>query len=470
MSTIDLSSYWDASVALPNPHKGWYHHFYDNGLQKYLAKKDEDLTLFPGLDHIYLRLAWSYLEPEEGKFNWDVLDSQIEKWTKHGFGLAFRITCKETGTKPVEQQFATPIWVKDAGAKGDYCRKGMKSNPADPWEPVYDDPVFLQKLDTFMRSFAERYDGKAWLRYVDVGSLGDWGEGHTSAGSGINYDYQARLKHLEIHVRHFKKTPLMLSDDFLRMKSKEDSQKLRRYALDNRISFRDDSVLVDYWIGRDGKTFSVADPDLFAAAYLKMPTILELEHLKIWSGNGTWEGKAGTNVAKFGKTGPDFIHGAVKMTRATYIGYHGDAAAWLSLPGNPAFSNEMLNLCGYWYFPHSITCPRGLRKGTSSQITILWENRGIAPAYHPYQIVFRLEGAEKHELLLDAQNLRWLPDGRKYTESYTVAIPDAVKPGDYALSFRLYSPQERRPVLLPLAPALKDAGNFFPLGKVNIHN
>ena len=36
------------------------------------------------MDHIYLRLAWSYLEPEEGRYNWKVIDEVIEKWTDLG--------------------------------------------------------------------------------------------------------------------------------------------------------------------------------------------------------------------------------------------------------------------------------------------------------------------------------------------------------------------------------------------------
>ncbi len=469
--TTDLSVYWDASAPLANPHKGWYHHFYDNGLNKYLVKKDEDLTRFPGLDHVYLRLAWSYLEPEEGKFNWDVLDQQIEKWTRLGFGISFRISCKETGIKPVEQQFATPKWVKDAGAQGGYyARYNKPGDPAYPWEPVYDDPVFLKKLENFIRAFAQRYDGKPWLRYVDIGSLGDWGEGHTSSGSGINYDASARLQHLEIHTRYFKKTPLALSDDFVRMKNPNESEPLKRYVLEHGISYRDDSILVDYWTRQNGRTFSVANPELFEAVYLKMPTVLELEHLHLWATNGVWEGKAGTSVSKSGKTGRDFIRGAIQLMHATYIGYHGDAAWWLSLSGNPQFSSEMLNLCGYWYFPHNITRPVEFHLDATNQIAMTWENRGVAPAYHPYQLVFCLEGPDGCTITLDSNNQQWLPGNpsKTWTETYGVKLPNNLKPGDYTLSFRLYSPQEKRPVLLPLTPALKNADNFFRLGKIRV--
>jgi beta-galactosidase GanA len=39
------------------------------------------------MDHLYIRLAWSYLEPQEGQFNWDIIDQMIEKWTTHNLGI-----------------------------------------------------------------------------------------------------------------------------------------------------------------------------------------------------------------------------------------------------------------------------------------------------------------------------------------------------------------------------------------------
>ncbi|MCX7006012.1 MAG: beta-galactosidase [Kiritimatiellaeota bacterium] len=86
---LDLRPQWDATIPLANPHKGWYHHFFDNTVEKYLLESDDELTKFPGMDHIYLRLAWSYLEPAEGRFNWSVVDEPIAKWTARGLGVAF---------------------------------------------------------------------------------------------------------------------------------------------------------------------------------------------------------------------------------------------------------------------------------------------------------------------------------------------------------------------------------------------
>ncbi|MDV2993540.1 MAG: hypothetical protein N4J56_003194 [Chroococcidiopsis sp. SAG 2025] len=37
------------------------------------------------MNHLYLRLAWSYLEPQAGKFNCSVIDNVINKWIAKGY-------------------------------------------------------------------------------------------------------------------------------------------------------------------------------------------------------------------------------------------------------------------------------------------------------------------------------------------------------------------------------------------------
>ncbi|MHC4535853.1 MAG: beta-galactosidase [Planctomycetota bacterium] len=229
---IDMTSKRDEDVALENPHKGWYHHYPDNHINKYVIRKDLDLLDFPGMDHIYIRLAWAYLEPQEGKFNWDVIDSIIDKWVGKGLKISFRISCKETSTDRVEQQYATPKWVVEAGAKGGFYRSGKKVGPDGPWEPVFDDPVFIEKLENFLRAFARRYDGKPWLRYVDIGSIGDWGEGHTHSGSRLEYGFELRKLHIDLHLKYFNKTQLVITDDYVySISDLKNRDKLHRYMV-----------------------------------------------------------------------------------------------------------------------------------------------------------------------------------------------------------------------------------------------
>src|ERR1035437_7916845 len=84
----------DAGEALINPGMGWVFHHYDNGIKNYgleLAPSDT-VDDFPGASTIYLRLAWSYLEPKEGQFNWSILDTPAQRWIAKGKKIALRFT------------------------------------------------------------------------------------------------------------------------------------------------------------------------------------------------------------------------------------------------------------------------------------------------------------------------------------------------------------------------------------------
>ena len=81
----------DSGAALVNPMMGWKLNFYSNILQNYgssLAPSDT-LDDFPGLSTIYLRLPWAYVEPEEGVFDWSVVDAPAQRWLDKGLKVAF---------------------------------------------------------------------------------------------------------------------------------------------------------------------------------------------------------------------------------------------------------------------------------------------------------------------------------------------------------------------------------------------
>lgn len=473
---IDLTPLQDAQRLLVNPHKGWYHHYPDNHIDKYKIASDADLLDFPGMDHLYLRLAWAYLEPAEGQFRWEVIDSLIEKWTRHGLGIAFRISCRETSTDRPEQQYATPRWVMEAGAKGGHYLKGKATGPEGPWEPVYDDPIFLAKLDHFLEAFAARYDGQPWLRYVDVGSVGDWGEGHCWSGSRQECGFAARKQHVDLHLKHFQRAQLVVSDDYVyALKDPAERQALHEYVLSKGISYRDDSILVKGYLPGTSATFTVRSPGFFADAFPRTPTVFELEHYGAVKREGNWDARPDSLLAKHGggKTGPDFFRGALGLLHASYIGYHGDAREWLA--DNPKLTGELLNRCGYWLFPTAIELPAEAAVGASVPLVLTLENRGVAPPYVPFELRVKVavDGIDFIQVAVcDAKS--WLP-GKKLSIPCDLALPGELPAGTAEIRIGLFDSSgagEARPIEWALQEALRDDEGFYRvtdlrLGKKN---
>lgn len=462
---IELVDKWDTVRPLANPDKGWYHHMLDNGVNKYLIQEEKHLTDFPGMDHLYLRLAWAFLEPEEGKYDWAYIDNIVEKYVPRGYKISFRITCKETGpapgSVPVEIdsiRYATPYWVAKAGAKGiERPEFGSAS-----WTPVWDDPIFLEKLNNFHKAFAEKYDGKPWVRYVDVGSIGEWGEGHTYFSTRIPTTMQEKKTHINLYLKHYQKSQLIICDDFLASAVKEqDKAEILKYVIDNGISLRDDSPLVKGYMENDLKSWTVRHPEFFAEPYKTMPTVFELEHYGKVKNNGYWLGKNGAGIIpEYMVSGADVFRNAVKIIRPTYIGFHGYLGEWLT--DNPEFTKEMLNRCGYWYFPKSINATD--YKNGKLSFEMEWLNKGVAPAYAAYQLKGKLIPAATSTPSIDftiddSGNKNWIP-GEVSTKKYTVTISGKPK-GEYWLAIQLFDKKSSRPVEIGLTTDIKQSEYFL---------
>lgn len=467
----NLEPMWDTIRPLDNPDKGWYHHLLDNGVDKYSIKNDSLFQSFPGMDHLYLRLAWSYLEPKEGEFDWHYIDEIVEKYVSLGYQIAFRITSKETGTYPgsVGQelngvQYATPVWVEKAGAKG-YI---VENEGVRTWMPDWDDPVYLEKLDRFHGAFAERYDEEKWVIYVDVGSIGEWGEGHTSFSTRVPPTIEEVKANLNVYLKNYKHTQLVVTDDLIYYGKPEAIEKeLFNYAIQNGFTLRDDSPLVDWYLQQNLDTWSVSHPQYYDPLYLEKPIVFELQHYGNVKKDGNWLGENGIiEIQKYGYSGAEIMRKAIKTMHATYIGYHGFAEEWLV--DNPKLTEELTNLCGYWYFPVSIEIIEVEKSKLS--FGIKWLNKGVAPAYSAYMLIGKLKNIKYPEEvitfnILNSGNRNWLPQ-KIVSENYTANFNHKLK-GNYKLSIQLYDSRSERIVEIGLNQELKDEAGFFTLAEIN---
>ena len=175
--TITLT---DDGRALLNPQMGWTCHFYSNVVSNYGSRLEpsDSLDWFEGCSTVYLRLPWAYIEPEEGVFNWAIVDTPAQRWIAAGKKVAFRFTTSENW-----MEYATPKWVFDAGAESIRYTWGKGPDPNGPAvDPVFDDPIYLEKLDNFLAAAGKRYNNNPNVAFIDVGTYGMWGEGHSSLG------------------------------------------------------------------------------------------------------------------------------------------------------------------------------------------------------------------------------------------------------------------------------------------------
>lgn len=473
VSTFDLQEQWDTIRPLENPHKGWYHHMLDNGIHKYLVQDEKDISEFPGMDHLYLRLCWAFLEPEEGKFDWSYIDDIVEKYVPLGYHISFRISCKETGPAPTSVpkevdgvRYATPYWVKQAGARGEVPDEfGSPS-----WTPDWLDPVYLEKLDNFHRAFATKYDGQPWVRYIDVGSIGEWGEGHTHFSTRIPPTVEDVKTHMDLYLKHYKETQLVVTDDLLYWnKEEEDVQALFNYAKEKGFSLRDDSPMVAYYVENMLDSWTVSHAQFFEEVFPHRPTILEMEHYNAVKESGYWLGENGMDtIPGLGVSGARIIKEAMKLIRPTYIGFHGYLGEWL--PENPDLTKELLNLSGYWYFPKEVEILKATKYAFSFRIN--WLNRGVAPAYHPYSLRVSLQDIKTPENIILHEfeysgNQGWMP-GEFKDQMYSLSF-DEPQAGKYSFHIQLFDHLSQEAVDMGLKEVLKKSDGYYEIGQLELY-
>lgn len=449
-----LERYWDSAKVCSNPHKGWFIHYYDNSISNYGDRlaADDSLPDFPGLNDIYLRLAWCYLEPEEGVYNWELLDSIINRWTEWGHTISFRITCKETNGPP----YATPAWVEKAGAKG----KMMQGGKA--WAPDYGDPVFLEKLRNFHKAFAARYDGKPWVEYIDIGSIGEWGEGHTAFSGWDDVPVAVVKRHIDMYNECYRKSVLLISDDFVGQRDADDGSdyEVYHYCLQKGIGFRDDSGNVKWYSELGFGPSCIRSPELYSKVYKKIPVVLESDHYNDAVKYGMWKGGAG-------------FEKAIHETHATYIGFHHYPREWLL--ENTVLAGRLANLSGYWYFPKFAMMPDTFRVHSNrNYLRMTWENHGVAPAYHRYklsvQLISKQTGRSFRQDLPESDNRTWLPY-EIVAEQYKIDISKDMDMGKYDLLINMRDACgfHYRDIQLPLKKERETLPGWYKLGEVTVN-
>lgn len=388
---------------LVNPDMGLVMFHYSNRQWAYgqMQERGDILDWFPGTSCVYFRLPWCLIEPQEGKFRWDVIDSYARPWIAAGKQIGIRITCCEA-----RYPFATPEWVKNAGAKGWFFRQskmheifGRDPSEGSPelWEPDYGDPVFLAKLENLLRAMSRRYDGKPYVAFIDIGSVGMYGEGHTRA-------YEPELlkqgrdpelafhRHYELFKKHFPRTTVLCIDDQAGGGwNPHPDPALMRHARELGFGFRDDSILVDL------------PPDSWKHAnWAKLfapnaPVFIENEHYNLSAPRGAWS--------------DDLLVKSIEDNRATWLSLHGWPRELFEKAGD-AYRRAACRI-GYRFELRKVTYPDVVRLGEPVEIGSTWVNVGVARRYR---------GAFLTWTLLDAQGrVAWSVTDESY--DFAAALP-----------------------------------------------
>ena len=446
----------DTGEALVNPDMGWTMHYYSNVPANYGSRlaPGDTADYFPGLSTVYLRVPWAMIEPEEGKFNWAMLDTPARRWIAKGKKVGLCITCSENWMR-----FATPEWVKNAGAKGVFYEFGKGPVENGPlWDPDFGDPVFLKKLDQFLAAMALRYDGNPDVAFVDVGSYGLWGEGHTHMTSQVSENRADKIvrKHIDLYVKHFPRTLLNINDDVVGHDKPGRRFPLTDYALLKGVSVRDNSIMVQ------PPPRSWYHAEMAQDFWPKWPVILEHEHYGGSRDRGAWGD--GSLLLK-----------SVEDYHASYMSIHWNPRELLD--ENRDLIDRINRRMGYRLQLREMSWPKSVVIGEPFRVESTWANAGVAPCYPGGFMAITLKdekGAIISVLTDESLNMRELevgPPGRArekvHASEFIIGLHGPVTPpGTYDVYISVGKRDGTPVIALPLPDG--DGARRYKLGVITL--
>lgn len=325
---------------------------------------------------LYHRYSWCYIEPEEGVYNWDMFDKNIELCKKYGmqFGLGIGATVNYNSTTSYNQD--TPEWFFETGANytvedmGDGCVLKI---------PDYDDPIFREKMQNMIDAFSERYNYNETIAYVDMRNYGNWGEWHF---------YQLPIN----RAIDAKKT----NEQYFEYIDMFKDMKLPALSF---VSKPDVMKHANELFGAGVRADGLVSPN--EATQSKTMALLKDKAMTV----GEWFEQRLSVYQPGGKYG--YYHDSVPIlyekqvmegciSAMAFLNWDADLAykEW------PDFYNRMANLLGYWYKPVKIEHSKDITKGI---FKLRVKNDGVAPLFAGYdkKAVVKLALADEAGNIID---------------------------------------------------------------------
>lgn len=382
----------------------------------------------PATSIAYFRIYWKFIEPEENKYRWDMLDRALDTAHEREQTLMLRIAPYGTG-----EDNDVPQWYRTlVGTEADL--------PVQKWRTDPEDPRYLEYFGGMIRALGNRYDGHPDLESVDVAIVGAWGEG---AGAAL-LSQSTREGLLDAYLESFDKTPLvMLLTD----------EKTNKYGISKKhVGWRVDCLgdmggFNPNWNHMEDSypqgiiNFGMRD------AWKKAPVSLEV----CWV-MGKWRNE-GWDVDQI-------IDESLKW----HISSFNAKSSAVPQEWQPSVE-RWLKKMGYRLVLRKFTYPEWAEPNGPLPFTSWWENKGVAPCYKPVRLALRIGSPDYQKTFLtDADVTSWLPGDNLYDSQ--AFLPIDLAPGDYQLDLAIVDETHKPKVRLAIEGRLDDG--WYRLGSIKI--
>ena len=130
---------------------------------------------------VYVDITWREWEPTEGKYAFDTIwkENNLDKWQQEGKHIVLRFICDYPRSYDHKD---IPDWLYEKTKDGVFYDISYGKG----YSPEYSNAVFLEKHKAAILALGKAFEDCGMVAYVQLGSLGHWGEWHTNYSAGVN--------------------------------------------------------------------------------------------------------------------------------------------------------------------------------------------------------------------------------------------------------------------------------------------
>lgn len=388
---------------------------------------------FPETSIAYCRWYWDTLEPEPGKFRWDIIDLALEEARTHGQTLAIRLM-------PYSDHDPLPAWFRNSGARR-ANKHGDKDG--DIWQPDFSDPLYLKYWGDLVVEAGKRYDGNPYLDSVDISSVGYWGEGWSPYMPA--FSYQKPL--IDLWIDAFKRTPLLMNFD---------EPEALTYGTAHGAGWRLDCL---------GDMRKSSDDPYFPAEMLEIypQQVVRSGIQDVWQQRPVSLETCGT-PGSWKQDGFDVDY-ILDQALRWHVSSVNVKSSPIPADWKPNFE-RFQKMMGYRFVLRRLEYPRMVRSGDMMPIHMWWLNAGVAPIYREYSLAVELRSAENSAVIRVPVDIRkWLPGDAVFDG--TLYVPATLPAGKYGVRVAMLDPHTGDPAIR-FAIEGRSSDGWYDMGSVNL--
>lgn len=383
---------------------------------------------------VYIGLTWAEWEPVQGQYDIAGLEEKyhIKEWKAQNKHAVLRFLCDIPGEA---QHMDIPQWLYERTGDGEFYDTSYGSG----YCPDYGNDFFRERHGMAIEALAEYFNEDDFLAYVELGSLGHWGEWHTNTDEGVLSlpDVNTCWEYVLDYSDNFHNARLLMRRNYV-------------MVADGGLGLYNDMTGhkgdTEEWLGwiESGGSYEVENgeltlepvPDFWKEAPVggEFTSSLSMEEML--------DTELGTTL--------DLI----ERSHMSFIGPHTPKDEETELPG----ADAVQELLGYRFYISSLQTQFSFADD-ALDVYMTWENTGIAPLYWDWPVMMYVYDLEGNLRYWESVNIRLseLMPGEQIVTENQIPFTDLLRQG-YSIGVGIVSPNEQETIALAMDCEKTDEG------------